>query len=305
MKYYFDKKKTINVLGLADYMWDRSGVITENKDISLITPIGSFGGIDFSIACEHRAEQLAKIGKRIYVLWSGGLDSTAVFLLMREIVDKKDLVVLYTKESCEEYPGFFEKNIKDIHESNLLPMISLGTAMQNYSEKGIIITGEIGDQLFGSSLFMILKKDQLLQSWRNFNNKSFYNIPRIEEFANSAKQNIFTVAEMLWWINYTMKYQYVQLRMLLSHNNSILNKNVFHFFDTKELNDYSVSVTMEEKMPKYEVKSYKMPMRKLISKLSNDNEYAFNKLKSPSLGNIGFNNAVAIDTNWVRYYENI
>lgn len=305
MKYYFNKKQTINIGGLADYMWDRSGVITPGTDIVPITPLGSLGSIDFATACEQRAAELAQIGKRVFILWSGGLDSTAVFLLMREVVPREDLVVLHTKESYEEYPGFFEGNIKEIYENHLLPMEAIGAAIEKYCQDGIIVTGEIGDQVFGSMLFMTLHKDQLSQDWRCFNNKSFYRIPRIDEFVNHAPQNISTVADMLWWINYTMKYQYVQLRTILNHNQSILNINVFHFFDTKEFNDYAVSIPMEEKIPNYDMKTYKMPMRKLIHKLSNDSEYAFNKLKIPSLGGINTNkNAIAIDTNWNRYYAN-
>lgn len=304
MKYYFNKRQTINIGGLADSMWDRSGVVTPGTDIIPITAVGLPGFVNFSKACELRAAELAGLGKRIYILWSGGLDSTAVFLLMREVVHHQDLVVLHTKESYDEYPGFFENNIKGVYETHLLPMVAIGAAIEKYCQDGIIVTGEIGDQVFGSMLFMLLHKDQLLQGWRSFNNKSFYLIPRIEEFVSQSYQKIETVADMLWWINYTMKYQYVQLRMLLNHEPAILNKNVYHFFDTKEFNDYAVSTELREKIPCLDVRQYKFPMRELIYRLSKDSDYSFNKLKVPSLGGTySGKDAIAIDTNWVRHYE--
>lgn len=96
------------------------------------------------------------------------------------------------------------------------------------------------------------------------------------------------------------------MRMLLNNTASKLNDNIFHFFDTVEFNNYAVSTPMQVKIPKYDCRNYKYPLRELIAKLSGDNDYAFNKPKVYSWGGAySAPLATAIDTNWNRHYENI
>ena len=55
------------------------------------------------------------------------------------------------------------------------------------------------------------------------------------------------------------------------------------------------------------MKQYKMPLRNVINKLSNDSHYSYNKPKvlslSPVYGNLSKHSmATAIDLNWNRIY---
>lgn len=301
---YFNKKDTLQLGFLAENMWDRCSVLCPTGTMQLLTPLGVVSNVTFEDAC-HTAIK-AYTDKQVFLYWSGGLDSTAVFLLLREYLRPDQITVLYTEASLQEYPGFFEKNIEGVYRSefftpDLMPLIT-----EKFCQEGIIVTGEISDQLFGSGWFLDADKDVLQQNWKQFRNGIFLAIPNIEQYISKCPQPITNVAELLWWFNYSLKYQYVQMRMLLDNKTSKLNQNIFHFFDTKEFNDYAVSTPITDKIPGYDVKNCKYPLRNLIAKLSKDTDYAFNKPKMNSWG-IRHKQPIAtmVDTNWNRHYESI
>lgn len=304
MQYYFRKKSTINLGTLAEYMWDRNGVVTPNSDIVLITPIGKVSNVDFLTSCEKRGQELATLGSKIYLLWSGGLDSTTAFLILREALRASQLAVLYTADSLTEYPGFFETHIEGTYESHRFSMTTMAQTMEKFCKLGIIVTGEIGDQIFGSAWSTVGTEQELKANWKDFKGGTLLRIPRVEQFVESCPRTIENALDVLWWFNYAMKYQYVQMRMLLDNTSTQLNKNLYHFFDTSDFNDYAVSIDSGTRMPGFDMKNYKYPMREVIYKLSKDKEYAFNKPKVRSWNANGNPVAGAIDTSWVRYADN-
>jgi len=298
---YFNEKDTLSLGFIAEYMWDRCGVVCPPGSMQVLSPIGVISSITFEQACHNAAKTYAN--KEIFLYWSGGLDSTLVFLLLREYVHPSQLTVLYTQASLEEYPGFFEKHIAGVYKSKLFTVGSMATMTEKFCQEGVIVTGEIGDQVFGSGWFIDADKDVLQKDWKSFRDGIFLTIPNIEQSIAKCPQKITNIATFLWWLNYTLKYQYVQIRMLLDNKSSILNTNIFHFFDTPDFNSYTVSNPMQVKMPGYDLKNYKYPLRELIAKLSGDNDYAFNKPKVRSWrGAPPSSIANAIDTNWTRYY---
>lgn len=304
-KFYFNKVKNIGITFLGDIVKDRCNTIFKNDSVKLITPIGKLANHDFETICHETAQNFSKHDK-IFLYWSGGLDSTAVFLLLREYVKKEQLTILYTKNSLIEYPHFFENNIANKFNSVCFDVDKMSQTTECFCKLGIIITGEISDQLFGSVLFNHSTSDTLKTKWDSFKNGIFLSIPNINEFVDKCPQKIDNLAELLWWFNYSLKYQCVQTRMLLDNKSSKLNENIFHFFDNEKFNDYAVSTSINLKMPNIDVKNYKYPLRKVIYNLSKDENYAFNKPKVASWIQSDLKNvATAIDLNWTRYYENI
>jgi len=312
VKYYFNAPQMVSMPNVDVNMWDRNEVLTPNTDIIALTKVGRLCAADsFEHICIKRAEELYSIAlqqnKKLYVLWSGGLDSTATLLCLMSVVKRKeDLVVLYTDNSVKEYPSFIGAFIDGKYKHIKFTEVFYYETVTKYCMEGIVVTGEIGDQLFGSALFKQESKEDLQRSWKTYKNIS--KLSNIEAFVEACPQPINTVAEFLWWLNYSMKYQCVQTRMLLDNTVSILNKNIFHFFDTEEFNDYTVSTEMQVKLPEYDIKKYKYPLRKFIDVLSKDSDYAYNKEKIgsyvPVYGKLArLRIATTIDTNWVRDYK--
>jgi hypothetical protein len=252
------------------------------------------------------AELVQGTDKKISVFWSGGLDSTAVLMCLREVLPANKLVVMYTPESIAEYPGFFEQHIQGVFETFQFSMGTVWKAIEFGCTNGIAVTGEIGDQIYGSVLYLERGKEWLMQPWEQFDAEITDN-ESYQRFVQACPQKITTTADYLWWVNYSMKYQLVQCRMLLDNTVSKLNENFYHFFDTQGFNDYAVSTPIEDKMPGYEIKSYKKPLRDVIYQLSNDANYAYTKPKVrslvPAYGRFSMRRrAIALDTSWKRYY---
>jgi hypothetical protein len=292
-------------------MWDRNKIITTDSEIALLMPVGELVQPDsIQNICMNRATELAALventSKKIHVLWSGGIDSTVALLCLREVLPANKLVVMYTPESLAEHPGFFEQHIQGTFETFQFSMSTTWRAIDFACSNGLLVTGEIGDQIFGTVLFIGKDNNWLTQSWENFNGELTAD-EKYQKFVAVCPQKITNVAEFLWWVNYSLKYQVVQCRMMLNNTSSVLNQNLFHFFDSKPFNDYAVSTPIEIKMPGYDTNNYKKPLRDVIYSLSNDASYAYNKPKvrswDPKHGRFSARkNALAIDTEFKRYY---
>lgn len=96
----------------------------------------------------------------IMVAWSGGIDSTAVLCALLETsVNHSDrrsrLTVLLDDESISENPTFHKTHIDStkLKEAprNSEPLSSHAVRWRQKCQNNIMVTGEIGDQLFGSS----------------------------------------------------------------------------------------------------------------------------------------------------------
>lgn len=309
--YFYNASEMVTIPTLTSNLWDRAGILTPNTSIVPLTPISTAtNSKSFSALCEERSEELANLakatGKKMFVFWSGGLDSTAALLSLRETLDTTQLVVVYNEQSELEYPGFLESNIFGAYETVLLDTLASWRTVEECCSKGIIVTGEISDQIFGSGHFTRIPKEELKKHWTLYH-PAFTASKLVHTYVESCPKRVNTVAEMLWWFNYTTKYQSVQLRFLLDNEVSVLNENIVHFFDSTGFNDYAVSADIEEKIPDFDVKYYKMPLREVIASLSGDNTYAFNKPKIPSLrksyGRFSISLvAKTIATDWSRGY---
>jgi hypothetical protein len=316
LRYYFNTSYMLPYSDTfkAGALWDRNKMVVNNasKRIELLTPVGQLvDSPDLYQICMDRAVELYSLventDKKIHVFWSGGLDSTVVLLSLREVVPANKIVILYTQDSLTEYPHFFEKNIQGVYETFEFTMSSVWKAVNYAIENGIAVSGEIGDQLFGSVSFEDKTKETLMSNWQDFA-PELADIEGYQNLVAACPQKLTSTAEFLWWANYSLKYQLVQCRMLLSTTDSILNVNLFHFFDNKGFNDYTVSTPMGLKMPNYDYAAYKQPFRDLIVRLSGDEHYAYNKPKvrslQPKYGRFSIRRvAKAIDTNWKRYYK--
>lgn len=87
--------------------------------------------------------------KPIVVLWSGGVDSTTIICALLKN-GAKNVKVLCSKDSIEEYPWFFENVVKKLPHtvSDKVP-----TDMRTIPSSAIV-TGWCADQLFGSNVHL-------------------------------------------------------------------------------------------------------------------------------------------------------
>jgi len=257
-----------NTLTFGDFKYETLTKIPELRTMSH----------SFADLCEIRAQEFADIAERdncsINLMWSGGIDSTvAIVSLLKNPIARKRLHVLMSQKSINEYPLFFSKYIEGKVRFSL---VKDPKKLLDYQD--VNITGEIGDQLFGSAAFFDANNKGKLYA----NPKDYYPAEFIELMEPQivhAPYELKEVKDYMWWINFSMKYQNVQLRIyptiLMPYG------KLSHYFDTEEFQLWSM--TNPDKKVRDTIASYKWPAKDYIYEFTGDADYRDNKLKVGSL----------------------
>jgi hypothetical protein len=172
----------------------------------------------------QRILELAEARKqKILVLWSGGIDSTAALLALLEICGKNstDIISLGSSHgSFVEFPEFgkylMEQNIE------ILPMVH--PVSKYLPQDYIVVTGEHGDQLFGSDKMLPLVDSGLgdmpykkylpffiAEKLGNIKQVSHL-VEYLEAIIEKCPFTITDICQCLWWFNFVLKWQQVSLR---------------------------------------------------------------------------------------------
>ncbi|GFH60425.1 hypothetical protein CTEN210_16901 [Chaetoceros tenuissimus] len=268
-------------------------------------------------------------GREVIVCFSGGIDSTALSVAlirtMEDIANSK-LAVTYDDESISENRLFYESCIKK--NSKIREIYRDGRTVSEIAKaypKALIITGELGDQLFGSDkmkeIFQVdsfdvpksddevLKKLGLLndntieytldQPWRVVLLEWLHKkgllagntidwVTWITPQINKAPFPIITLADMLWWLNFSMKWQNVSLRFM--HDGGDYKPvhsdiSILHFYDDRNLECWACVPDFHAvKFKDLNIwQTYKEPLKKFILDFHPDTTYYNEKEKVGSL----------------------
>ena len=247
--------------------------------------------------CFTRAQEIWDKGKPVTLFWSGGIDSTCAFLALRKTMSSTDrLHIRYTQHSINENPNL----LKDIQQFTENPISKDGFFNPKVLERDhIFVTGECGDQCFGSDVLEI-RGNALNESWQtallwdNIWAKDFEmgrNRPTIdernilwellEEHVLRSPIEIKSVFDLLWWINFSIKWEWVDKRIFLHFfRYPDLSKNCSFFYHT-EFQKWSLA--------NHEIKhnnswnTYKQPAKDWIYSINKDADYQKNKTKERSI----------------------
>lgn len=232
----------------------------------------------FKELSDMRGEILGSLAEnnncKINLMWSGGIDSTvAAVSFMKSELARKHLVILLNKTSIGEYPLFFNDYIKNKVNYEIVD------SPKNFLKyEDINVTGEIGDQLFGSAMFTTaFRAEKLFLKPETFFSKEFLDVmqPQIVYSPYELKE----VKDYLWWMNFSLKYQNVQLRIYPSV--FMPYGGITHFFDTEDFQLWAMN-NPDNKI-KDTMSSYKWPAKDYIFEYTKDSLYRDNKLKVGSL----------------------
>ena len=280
---------------------DRTGTLESGVDFDVLDALDDFSETDknFAEICDERATFIAqkaiRQNRKIQLLWSGGIDSTLALVSLFKELEKREelqrLEVLLSKESIEEYRSFFEEVIR----KKLNYILFNPPIYSRLDTKKIIVTGEHGDQIFGSDKarhFVITKQAfrpyteilpcviaRKLGSDKSVDAIISYLEPQIKKSSVPVK----TLFDYLWWMNFSLKWQHVSLRMIYSMENInlSLDENIIHFFSAKDFQNWSVK--HHDKKIKNSWKSYKYVAKEYIFDFHRDENYLINKEKEQSL----------------------
>jgi hypothetical protein len=262
-----------------NYLIDRTQTLKDHPEIYFYRKIGTNSLISFRDVALKRASELKRISeiknKKLFLFWSGGIDSTVALFSLLE-VGAQNLIVSFTKESISEYQLCFDKYVKSLTNVLFKPEDTSDLILKNLHDC-LFVTGEIGDQIFGSNLFITVNPQVLNKEWSYVVNKKIFS--ETEIFVSKCPVKIKTVKQFLWWINYALRYQLVSCKFPLAVKELSLDKNLFNFFDSDDWNNWAVSTDMEEKFLGEKLRNYKMIAKEFIYNFTKDNDYKNNKLK--------------------------
>ncbi len=254
--------------------------------------------------CIERAADILKENKKTTIFYSGGLDSTVVllsfFTAIKNGAGSFDQVTVAASvfsiiENPEVWTNYILPNFKVISVNDALSVLGSPASIE-----GRYVMGENADQLFGS--------DVILTNLDLFNEKiSTYNIEKflaqrnvLPEYFTHLKQILFnlkmsasveleSMADLIWWMNFTCKWQSVSLRTLcftdfLNSENSIDSlKRFSSFFNTPKFQILSLYGNFKKWGSPPSHYNYKLESRNFLKTYKECQHYSENKIKVPSL----------------------
>lgn len=248
--------------------------------------------------CDQAAGRLLQeainSGRRLDVLWSGGIDSTtALVAILRAAaaMDRLDLVeVLLTDESVKEYPEFFERFITPLSFRFVSAPVTA-----HLKPRRLTVTGEHGDQIFGSAKAEPYVADgrafesykialpEILAESLGSNADADRVVDYIEPLLNACPIALHTIFDAFWWINFSLKWQIVGLRLAVFRVSDARRTfdSLRHFFSHPDFQLWSFRNHDKKIIDTWQ--SYKMPLKDYIYSFAEDEDYRQNKVKMPSL----------------------
>lgn len=294
--------------------FDRTGVIKSPMNTELMPHMKlpvydpSFG-MSFTEVVDKRANEVMDAARssnrKLAVMYSGGIDSTLILCSLlknfSEAEIKERVVVLLSDYSVKENETFFYKFVSKKFNCVSSFRFPYFLGHPDY----ITITGENADQLFGSqandqfaaftsyeSLFEPVEQhEENIIEWfrgRVSDERKQYAEPIHNLFKKmnaAAPIKIDNVYNYFWWINFSIKWQSVYVRILpFTQNKDTLKigDNYTTFFYTDDFQQWAMNNTDKFVAPEPGPGSIKMPSKKYILDVNGDVEY----MKKPKVGSL-------------------
>lgn len=157
-------------------------------------------------------------GKKIAVMYSGGIDSTSALIALmkhskfKEFLDSGNFVVSMATTSIREYPKFFYERI--------LPTIPIVPADYNSlmcDPSILVVTGDSGDYVIGNtdtpvffyegSTDILYRPKEILWPYLNSIDKTGKFVNFFKEICKRAPFEIYSVNQAYWWIGQAFVHQ--------------------------------------------------------------------------------------------------
>lgn len=237
--------------------------------------------------CLNRGLEIQTLaaGRTIYLLWSGGIDST----LALHSLDQSNVPfrVIFDKESMDEYDDL-SAAIIDGNYPNITPEFDPEPSVYNAildDANNFIVTGGNGDEIFGGEPncagevenadqdHTLYIPDYILESTNEY----------VERLIGAEAMMDLTVCEWRWCINFIYRYQQIQISSMYMLGLDMLNArdghDAIHFYDTNDFQIWS----MQNYRSLCGAGEDKMEAKKLIYKYDNNEMYLNNKIKVCSM----------------------
>lgn len=262
------------------------------------------------ISARDAIETSKRLNKPLLLLYSGGVDSTAmlVSLMMSEdLNDLKDrLIVSMSVDSIQENPNFYYKYI----QGNFKTISSLLIKDQFCSKDFIILTGDLADMTYPYRItqdaLRLYGYDMMLDSWRNGNlyNKWWADSKKKTELtardllqkdiwwellsdnANHAPCEVKTNFDLFWWSYFNLQWQNFYFGYTLAKLPNIDANLVDDYYKVFYAGEHFQKWSMMVGRYEYRDDDYKPQAKDFIYRYTKDRDYFSRKGKKVSLPKI-------------------
>jgi hypothetical protein len=236
-------------------------------------------------ALSQRVRNLLATKEKINLLWSGGIDSTAmVNAFLANADDQTQLRVLYSPFSAYEHNEYLTLFLPKFPKVELVDISGDTYLTQQFD--GIFLSGDGGDETHASLDESFLEEfgyECLATSWRDF----FYNRTHNSEFIDFcenyfgwASRPIDTVLEARWWfyINSKMSCQLSEKLPFFSDYKNFSSDKLKGFFDCDEFENY-ITHNTHCIMPTSNYMSWKQDLKDYCLSIDGFDQWAKEKTK--------------------------
>ena len=250
------------------------------QDRSWIMPTGH---LSLDQCFKTRVSELMSTNQKLNLMWSGGIDSTAMLVgFLNHCDNLSQIRIICSTASMKENPFFYlllEKN-------QLIEIVDFGGDTylhQNFD--GLFISADGADDITASLDWSFIEEvgyDGLQKSWKDL----FFNKTNSVEFVNfcesyfqHAGRDIISVLDARWWFYTACKIQKFPRRqagLLQEHQPFAIG-----FFDCYEFEHYTF-YNIDQIIPNKDYSSYKQFLKDYIYKYDQNNDYYTQKQKENS-----------------------
>jgi len=259
--------------------------------------VGTFDQIADSTG-EHLLRESVRERRGIQVLWSGGIDSTVALIALCKAAFNPSLrsriEVVCSGHSIAEYPRFFSEHIA----GKLNCQITTGAVGESLDDSKPIVTGEHGDQIFGSlKLQPIFARGEAQLPYRSMLFQLIDTgvvasamvgriVDLLQRQVDHAPVRITTVYDYFWWLNFSLKWQHVTLRVPVYRGERFWPTYLAlrHFFRGRAFQLWALTNPQLRTCSDWSM--YKEPAKLYILNYTSDQDYFASKRKEPSLQNV-------------------
>jgi hypothetical protein len=289
---------TYNKFGLNKHnmVYDRTKSIPHYlniaKDIHPI-PLG-FSTKSFNAVAEERAKQLLATGKTIYVLWSGGIDSTYILLLLRHYANDPEQVRIYgTYNSIIESGDMFDRRLK--HEFKYIIQTATDNELAYQETDCIYVSGMCGNQLFGPTDDFFATGETAMFHHTLGTPKTIYEsyekhidsnlLEFFDPMIKASPKKLETVNDLRWYCIFNLDWY----TALYEHRTMIQGgekaERIIGFFNTDDFQRWAINTNEPFTKIKGNPNTHRWQMRETLAELG-EHEYSLNKPKKISNFNV-------------------
>ena len=253
----------------------------------------------FDDVCLARARDILDEDREIALFWSGGIDSTtalSALLMEASAAERERLHIFLRPRSIAEYPEYFASHVHGLRHTIIAGEAAdafrsgpgrtfssdVGPILAREAREKLIVTGEHGDQIFGS-IKLAENPEWIGRPASEFLHDPTFDAHRdeIEGLNAACPVPVGDIATLLWWWNFAVKWQEITFRGLSDLDDGSAFRNIRHFFRTEDFQRWSIA--NPDLKIRDSLESYKWPAKEFIYRFAGDADYRDHKTKVGSL----------------------